>query len=818
MLSRKLFFSTLAFAATFHCAASFATDASRHIVPAVFDPTGNHINPDTLFGGNWSGINQVTVTCYYPSDDKAICAGGGDFDKHACGSDDTNFGTVIKDQDSNCWYRKNFGLNGIVDARQCGVRGDGIDHSDLAAAKLDDADLLVNCMNIAADNGYYTVSTGGGVIVNNEIDLALPANVALTCGAKSFDAPGKADYRIFKNGSTGNLHLAGAIVLSPIVNPTTGTSPSVSLLNNGSGLSGCIIEAGTGGLGANGKFLNPYSPSVFDPDCDPSYGQTSQCVDLDSASVNETRASSFIQSAFSNPPHLTPGPAARSVGVSIKGGGVNIRDVRIVGFGTCITEQGPGPLTQNVKCDGGTGISIHTSDVPRIDDTTIGADVTTGEAGFKIESITWDNTHSLYRVSVDVVTTPADPGYNYRFADNDIVWIYPQPGKGAESSSGYWVTTDTACPTGTGPCTFDLLGSKKLVTLPATVNDSGYPALVISSMDPTNSDLKYVQIGQTVTDLTDGVCTSGGLSVVNVWPARGLVYLSGPLSCPMDSGQHSFQFADNTYIGAAGSCGLKNPAPPPPASNTGCAMVDPNFRWGDGVYVENSGGMRAVNCQVYEHLVSYHLYDGARTSSFSNCETGNGNDLPDRNLAALTSPTYPSGNIVSLLINGRHIHTAPPDDQTNETDACEAAGANMLLGQHRNIDVVVQSDCAASNRLANVSIGGGANGIDIEVDAGGVSLANSQGSSGSTIFKADAADLYSYDGSTYIKEGNYPANLSLGNNYLPGVPLVMANTAAAATAVGCGNTFAPPPALNCPGVLAVTTVTSSITLDGSSEF
>jgi len=184
----------------------------------------------------------VTVTCYYYSVSKAVCSGGGDFDNGGqCDTGSDNGATIIRDGGGNCWYRKNFGLNGIVDARQCGIRGDGIDHSDLAAAKLDDADLLVNCMNIAAANGYYTVSTGGGVILDNEVNIAPPANMALTCGASGFSSGGN-DYRIFKeNGNS--LNLANAIVLDPT---GTGGGFHVNLTAKNTTLFGCTVEAGAG--------------------------------------------------------------------------------------------------------------------------------------------------------------------------------------------------------------------------------------------------------------------------------------------------------------------------------------------------------------------------------------------------------------------------------------------------------------------------------------------------------------------------------------------------------------------------------------------
>jgi len=214
------------------------------------------------------------------------------------------------------------------------------------------------------------------------------------------------------------------------------------------------------------------------------------------------------------------------------------------------------------------------------------------------------------------------------------------------------------------------------------------------------------------------------------------------------------------------------------------------------------------------HLVSWHLYDGTRSAFFTNCATGNANDLPDRNLAAATSTSYPSGNIISVYIEGSHDHTA--DDQSNETDACETDWSNMVLGQHRQTNIVVQSDCDSPNRFANVSIGGGAAGIDFEVDAGGLSMVNEAGSASSSMFKADQTTLYGRDNGTAYAA--LPANISLSNNRSPKATLIMANTAAAVTSSGCANVYKMPPALNCPRSVAVgPTIKVSTTIDTSAQ-
>jgi hypothetical protein len=251
---------------------ALADDPSRTIVRAIVDTTGDSSqNAQTLTLGDWDTKSQVTVTCYYWAPPGTVCAGGGDFDDSGtCDVGTDNGATKIRNtHNGHCWYRKNFGLNGVADARQCGVIGDGLPSSNTAPNTAgyhpDDAAFLQNCLTVASNSGIPVVSTGGGVILDNTTNIAPPANMALTCGASAFDTSGN-DYRIFKNNGNA-LNLAKAIVLDP-----TGSSGGyhINLLAKNTTLFGCTIEAGAGPPNPDTHiYPNPYSPSVFYPDCDP---------------------------------------------------------------------------------------------------------------------------------------------------------------------------------------------------------------------------------------------------------------------------------------------------------------------------------------------------------------------------------------------------------------------------------------------------------------------------------------------------------------------------------------------------------------------
>jgi hypothetical protein len=205
----------------------------------------------------------------------------------------------------------------------------------------------------------------------------------------------------------------------------------------------------------------------------------------------------------------------------------------------------------------------------------------------------------------------------------------------------------------------------------------------------------------------------------------------------------------------------------------GCALVDAQFRFSDGVRVENVDGASVVNCLVFEHAVAYHMYTRANNGRWANCGTGDNNAMPD-------------SGIVSLLIDGSHV--ANSDGKPN--DACDISWANSVLGQHRPVAIVVQSDCSDPDHLSNITMGvyNGQNvGIGLELDAGAVTLANATASGAANVLKAQEASLYS--GGLAESGSPFSASLNLSNVALPMMTLYVENAEAGATTSGCGNNF-----------------------------
>lgn len=514
-------------------------------------------------------------------------------------------------------------------------------------------------------NGYWTVTTGGGVILDNTTNISILDNVRLSCGGTNITTAKDHDFRIPSAGGS----LSKAIVLDPTADNGTGnpTGYTIQLAGRNSALIDCTIEAGAGPMNDD-AYPNPYSPSVWYPDCKP---QSAPCND--DKPTTHFRSAVLEQNAFTNMPifpsgtgipNLGPGPAASSIGITVTGPHATIRDVAVLGFGLCVgigSQQNgaAGPIMADFEGDCGAGIKAVTADAPTFSDIKLGPDLTADEEGFRVKDsgIVWSGTAYQVTVSQD------DPDFDIR--PGDTVWITPQLGKGAESAAGYWLAgADAGCSGGT--CTFSLVGSQKSATLGGTGSESpniqirtvvadGVPATAITGISPTDSMLKYVQIGQQV---TDGSCFTNAI-VTSIWPGSGVIYVSAPSHC--DHTGDTFLFEDHLpYMGSQtdDNCVTDNPDLAPVALS-GCALVDSNFRWGDGIHLENSGGAFFVNCHVFEYMISYHMYDGTRTADFTNCATGNHNDLPDRNLAALNSIAYPSKNVVSLLIDGSHHHVPP---------------------------------------------------------------------------------------------------------------------------------------------------------------
>jgi len=726
MMSRAL-----AIAVALVLIASPTLAATRFIVESIYNPS-SPTDPTTLRGGAGNGHTNVTVTCYYPTAITQNCVGGGDFDTKTSCTDTDNKVTVIRDNSTpnNCFYRKDFGLNGIADARQCGVIGDGLANTDVAN--------LNNCMTVAAANNIYRTYTGGGAILDNPgmspANIAPPQGMTLTCGGNNTGSLDDDDYRK-------NKGLTNAIVLD--------LRDTIDLSQPNTAIEGCNILAGpTGGL-PGGTAANPYSPWLWYPKCDPTMtacmagggpSLRSATNEYSAFDPNETALYNVANStcAVPGPPIRQCGPASGSVGITIKAENVAVRNVTVLGFGTCYYSTqvmgvgaGKRPVIDHLNGDCDTGIVIDQSpDATQFN----GFDVIpflTGHNGGASTSTTLindiaDNGSGAYEATVQVDTS------DFVFAAGDVLWVNTNTQSGRESASGRWtvagdVTSPSPC--GSADCqTFTLVGSTSSA-ISATGNVSnavvnGVPPTAVTGVVGTNKN--FISVGQAVTTGTSG-CIPPSTTVTDVWQAQSIVYLSAPVTCTHTA--LSLTFTDISSSGmndfqAGSDCGA--------SPSHGCAIVDANIRFGDGMRVTHSGGLSIVNCQVFDHTIAYHMYTGANAVRIANCSTGDNVSLPDN-------------SFVGLQIDGDH--------SSDNGDSCGVDWANGVLGQFRPVSVLVNSDCTTPNKLVNVGIASSnarRNGSSLELDAGAVLLANAKAGPSSNMLVADYPYMIAIAGSGYL--------------------------------------------------------------------
>jgi len=540
--------------------------------------------------------------------------------------------------------------------------------------------------------------------------------------------------------------------------------PSFTVLPDAdnSAFSGCTVEAGA----QVGSTANPYSPAIYFPNCTP---DGADC----SGSTYNLRTALNEYGAF-NPD--AGGPAAAGTGVTISGGShAVVSDVTVLGFGTCFkvgvngsSGAAPGAVLERVQGDCHTGIDVGKSNAPFLNNFRITPLLTGGaDAQLQLPIKSFGTSGSNYTATLIMDSTA------FRFATNDTLWLATGIGGGRESLEGRWVVTDL----GTGSCgsgggttcqTLRLEGSRtSSIVLKADIKssaDNGIPPNAIRNISTNSSDnysdLQFVAPGQSVT----GTCVPAGTTVSVVWPARRMIYLSANATC--DATQASFTFADHLLSSVTSDC----------AAGTWCAFASAAFRFGDGVRVTNTGGVSAVNCTVFEHMIAFHFYTGSHSARMSNCATEANVSLPNGNMFLLTNTTPPSGykNIVGLLIDGAHNGGTPlPPDEN--ADACNIDITNFVLGQHRPVGMVVNSTCNQPNKLSNIGFDVADyqdNAIAFELDNGSLSLVNATGSQANG-FKAAANSV-----------------LAISNNNLSGVSLYIENSNAAANISGCGDIFA----------------------------
>jgi len=407
----------------------------------------------------------ISVTCYYNgTTSNNICSGGGDFDRAtSCGTDTNNDATIIQDSATpkNCYYRKNFGLNNVADARQCGIHADGM---------TDDYALLASCLVVAAGLKIPVVSTGGGnVVLAGSTNLDIPSGVWLDCGGTSGGMREDNDYT-----------LTGGIT-SVIAFPST---MSITGANDNAGLRNCILERSDG--------TDP--PTTFAP--------TNLRNALD-------EVSGFAGTAIKN-----TSEAFQVQNVLVLG-----FDTCYAMDEIPMVNQAKRPVVDHFYCDGNQFSVNNSPDNTQFDDVTMISYLTRNNG--KASSNSWQidnllNVSGQYEIVAEI---PATGSGSITLQNGDTLWVSLAAANKAQSAEGRWVASsvsNTSC-SSIGTCqTAILTGSQT-----APTSTTGNWASGASAITGIAASLSLVATGQTVT----GTCFPANTFVGDTWPAQHIVFL-----------------------------------------------------------------------------------------------------------------------------------------------------------------------------------------------------------------------------------------------------------------------------------------------------
>jgi hypothetical protein len=668
--------------------------AQRTVVAAI-GPLGT-TDSTTLRGGTSTQTN-ITVTCYYKSlSPNAICAGGGDFDLSGTTCSDNGATVIQVTANSNCYYRKNWGLNGVIDARQCGVYGDGVD---------DDTSALNNCLMDALPDpttsrpGYSIVSTGGGRVLVKTGSINIPQGVTLSCAAKT------AFGQLLNNDYT-KVQSAIWLVEDGSTNFTISTNSDPNRSTTGTaGIDGCLILRGT----SSTTTPYDYSPTKFVP---------SSLRDA----LNEVN--SF-----------------RGTAITADSDGFAVTNTTILGFSQCWKSAGNVAriVLDHVNCDGTAGFLVNGGGGgTKFDDLNVRAFLT-GNAGCgSCNEYVWSNVGApppnlLYGLSMGsggppvpyqlIIDKTNSKGPNFLPIVGDTLWIDTSQSHFQSAAGRFTVASyaDASCPTGGDTCrTIQLSGS--------IYSDGSHPrsgtatwSAGVNILTASSIDVTTLAVGMNVSSPATG-CIASGTKIVDINPAWNTIWISGPAAPSCVATNAAIQFWDDQ----GGSY-------PQGAS----ATLTATERTGDGYTTTGSAGVTFSNCQSSNHYVGFHVGDVSNLTRFVNCANDNDGDL-----------AY--DGLIGLLCDGQH----------EGNDCSQTEWVNGVLGQHVAGAIVVNSDSTHGVQVTNANLGpdpGRQNGRLTDITGGSVVLTNGRSElpgniyvSNNTLFVTLARDSSgNADGSSY---------------------------------------------------------------------
>lgn len=480
-----------------------------------------------------------------------------------------NGGSQFSDGGGNCFARTDFGVKGVVDARQCGVKGIGLANDDYAA--------LNTCLLLANALDFPTVSTGGGQVYNNTANIVIPPNVTLDCGQGNPSTVYPNSDFTLASGFTHVIAYPGAYNIGP------GPLGNAALMN-------CQLERTDG----------PYAPATFVP--------TSL-----RGSLNEI-------AAFSG------------VAVTDNVAGFTVQNVYAFGFGTCFQTLTGNKRARFFKsgghCDKGMDLGSN-GDVLPVETMNFmpfltRQNGTASQNQWQVDNVINDGS-GRYRIVAEIPTSDITVLANDQFAYQGAI------NGGTQSAAQIWAAGSPATvSSGTDGCLvtqcqeITLLGALGSADSQDSQPSDGTPLSVTATwvvgaqgnaIQTTNlASLANVSVGQTVAQSGGCGAIQAGTTVKDVWPAQGIVFLTLPLTCGTSG---TLTFADTNFNFVPGK------------QDVVISAVHDN---GDCIRLTGTSGFKGLNDHCFGHTVALHCYDQTGNFSIVNFDVGSDESYYDANV------------------------------------------------------------------------------------------------------------------------------------------------------------------------------------------
>lgn len=413
----------------------------------------------------------------------------------------SNGGLFFPDSVGHCFKRTDFGIKGVVDARQCGVMGIGLTH--------DDYNSLNTCLLLANALNFPVVSTGGGQVYDNTATITIPDGVTLDCGLGDPTTIRQNSDFTLASGFTHVIAINGSYTITGISN---------------NAFSNCNVEVADG----------PYAPATFVP------------TNL-RGSLNEVAAFHGIAVTDSSPSFTVSNVFAFGFGTCFQTNNGNKRARFFNGGGHC-----------NVGMNLGSNGDVLPIETMNFMPFLTRQNGTASQNQWQVDNVI-NNGSGKYRVVAEIPTSDISiqPGDQFAYQ--------AKLNTGVQSAAQVWLAgSPTLVSNGTDGCLatqcqeFTFLGafggpdsqdSQPSDGTPLSVTASWVVGAQGNAITVTAGSMANISTGQTVTQSGGCGAIPGGTIVKDVWPQQNIIYLTNALTCGTTG---TLTFADSNFVYGAG--------------------------------------------------------------------------------------------------------------------------------------------------------------------------------------------------------------------------------------------------------------------------